>query len=75
MTTKKIVLIVLGVVVVLAFIVVLFVGGIIGLVFYQLGNSEAAEHAREYRRANEKLKEQAEEITKMNASKKSLMEE
>ena len=56
MTTKKIVLIVLGVVVVLAFIVVLFVGGIIGLVFYQLGNSEAAEQAREYLRTNEKLK-------------------
>ena len=56
MTTKKIVLIVLGVVVVLGFVVVLFVGGIVGLVFYQLGNSDAAEQAREFLRTNEKLK-------------------
>ena len=55
MTTKKIVLIVLGVVVVLGFVVVLFVGGIIGLVFYQLGNSEAADQARQFLRTNEKL--------------------
>ncbi|HEU4511216.1 MAG TPA: cytochrome c oxidase assembly factor Coa1 family protein [Pyrinomonadaceae bacterium] len=56
MTTKKIVLIVLGVVVVLGFVVVLFVGGIVGFVFYQLGNSDAAEQARQYLRTNEKLK-------------------
>lgn len=56
MTTKKIVLIILGVVVVLGFLVVLFVGGIVGFVFYQLGNSDAAEQARQYLRTDEKLK-------------------
>lgn len=62
MTTKKIVLIVLGVVVVLGFVVVLFVGGIIGLVFYQLGNSNAAEQAREFLRTNEELKAEIGEV-------------
>lgn len=55
MTTKKIVLIVLSVVVVLGFLVVLFVGGIVGFVFYQLGNSDAAEQARQFLRTNDKL--------------------
>ena len=40
MTTKKIVLIVAGVVVVLGFVVLLFVGGIVGFALYQIGNSE-----------------------------------
>ena len=56
MTTKKIVLIVAGVVVVLGFLVVLFVGGIVGLALYQVGNSEAAAKAKDYLRTNEKLK-------------------
>lgn len=62
MTTKKIVLIVLSVVVVLGFVVVLFVGGIVGIVFYQLGNSDAAEQAREYLRTNDKLKAEIGEV-------------
>jgi Cytochrome oxidase complex assembly protein 1 len=56
MTTKKIVLIVAGVVVVLGFVVVLFVGGIVGLALYQVGNSEAAAKAKDYLRTSEKLK-------------------
>ncbi len=48
MTTKKIVLIVGGVVVVLGFVVVLFVGGIVGLALYQVGNSEAAAKAKDF---------------------------
>ena len=62
MTTKKIVLIVLSVVVVLGFLVVLFVGGIVGFVFYQLGNSDAAEQARQFLRTDEKLKAEIGEV-------------
>ena len=62
MTTKKIVLIVLSVVVVLGFVVVLFVGGIIGFVFYQLGNSDAAEQSRQFLRTNDKLKAEIGEL-------------
>ena len=56
MTTRKIVLIVAGVVVVLGFLVVLFVGGIAGMALYQVGNSEAAAKARDFLRTSEKLK-------------------
>ena len=62
MTTKKIVLIILGVVVVLGFLVVLFVGGIVGFVFYQLGNSDAAEQSRQFLRTNDKLKAEIGEV-------------
>ena len=49
MTTKKIVLIVGGVVVVLWLVwFVLFVGGIVGLAFYSIGNSEAAMTAKDF---------------------------
>jgi hypothetical protein len=56
MTTKKIVLVVGGVVVVLAFLVICFAGGIIAFAFYQIGNSEAAAKARDFLRSSEKLK-------------------
>ena len=56
MTTKKIVLIVASVVVVLGLVVVLFVVGIVGMALYQLGNSEAAAKAKDYLRTSEKLK-------------------
>lgn len=56
MTTKKILLIVGGVVVVLGFVVALFVGGIVGFALYQVSNSEAAETAKNFLRTNEKLK-------------------
>ena len=56
MTTKKIVLIVGGVVVVLGFVVAIFVGGIVGLALYQVGNSEAAAKAKDFLRTSEKLK-------------------
>jgi hypothetical protein len=62
MTTKKIVLIVAGVVVVLGFVVVLFVGGIVGLVLYQIGNSEAALKAKDFLRTSEKLKLETGEV-------------
>src|SRR2546423_14597460 len=56
MATKKIVLIVGGVVVALGFLVVLFVGGIVGLALYSVGNSEAAVKAKDFLRNSEKLK-------------------
>ena len=56
MTTKKIVLIVGGVVLVLGFLVVCFVGVIVGVALYSVGNSEAAARAKDFLRNNEKLK-------------------
>lgn len=56
MTTKQIVLVVVAVVVVLALIAAIFVGGIVGLGFYQIGNSEAAAKAKDFLRHSEKLK-------------------
>ena len=56
MTTKKIVLIVAGVVVVLGLLAAIFVGGIVGFALYTVGNSEAAARAKDFLRNNEKLK-------------------
>ena len=56
MTTKKILLTIGGVVVVLGFIVACFVGAIFGLALYQLGHSEAAARGRDFLRNNETLK-------------------
>lgn len=62
MTTKKILFIVAAVVLVIGLIVVVFAGGIIGVVFYSIGRSEAAETARDYLRTNERLKQDLGEI-------------
>jgi cbb3-type cytochrome oxidase subunit 3 len=62
MSTRKILLIVGSIVVVLGLIVVLFVGGIIFFVFRTIGNSEAADTARAYLRSNEKLKQEIGEV-------------
>ncbi len=55
MTTKKILLVIGGVVLVLGFLVICFVGAIVGFALYQVGNSEAASRARDFLRSNEKL--------------------
>ena len=62
MSTKKIILIIAGVVGVLALIVVLFVVAIGWFVFRTIGNSEAAETARTYLRNNEQLKQDIGEV-------------
>lgn len=62
MTTKKIVLIIVGVVAVICLIVALFVGGIVWFVFHTIGSSEAADTARTYLRSNEKLKQDIGEV-------------
>ena len=55
MTTKKILLIVGGVVLGLVLVVVCFVGAIVGFALYQVGNSEAAARGRDFLRNSEKL--------------------
>ena len=56
MTTKKVLLMVGGVVVALAFLVICFVGAIVGFALYQVSNSEAAARSRDFLSKSEKLK-------------------
>ena len=62
MTTRKILLIVVCIIVVLGLIVLIFVGGIVGSIFYGISNSEAAEVSREFLRNSAKLKEDIGEV-------------
>lgn len=62
MSTKKIVLIILGIFAVLALIVALVAGGIVWFAFHTIGNSEAAETARTFLRHNEILKRDIGEV-------------
>jgi hypothetical protein len=62
MTTKKIVVVVVSIVVALGLIVAIFAGGIIGIALYQIGNSEAADTARNFLRTNERLKQDIGEV-------------
>ena len=62
MTTKKILLLAGGVVTVLGVLVALFVGGIVGIALYQVGNSEAAAKAKNFLRTSEKLKQDIGEV-------------
>jgi hypothetical protein len=63
MSTKKIILIIVGIVAVLGLIVALFVGGIAFFVFRTIGHSEAADTARAYLRSNQKLKQDIGEVS------------
>jgi hypothetical protein len=62
MSTKKIILIVVGIMAVLCLIVALFVGGIAWFVFHTIGTSEAADTARAYLRNNQTLKQDIGEV-------------
>ncbi len=62
MSTKKIVLIIAGIFGVMALLVALFAGGIAWFAFRTIANSEAAETARTYLRANEVLKQDIGEV-------------
>ena len=62
MTTKKILLIVGAVVIVLGLVVVVFVGGILGVALYQVSNSQAADTARNFLRNSDKLKQDIGEV-------------
>lgn len=63
MTTKKIVILVTSIVLGLGLLVVIFVGGIIGLTLYTIGNSEAGETAKAFLRNNEQLKQEIGDVT------------
>jgi type II secretory pathway pseudopilin PulG len=63
MTTKKIVLIVVGVVAVLGLLAAIFVGAIVGFALYTVGNSEAAARSKDFLRTSEKLKTDIGEVT------------
>jgi flagellar basal body-associated protein FliL len=62
MTTKKIIIVVVSIVIVLGLIVVLFVGGIIGFAFYQISNGEAGTTAKAFLKNNELLKQDIGEV-------------
>ena len=62
MTTKKIVLLVATVVVVLALVAAGFVGAIVGLGLYQVGSSQATGKAKDFLRHSEKLKDDIGEV-------------
>ncbi|GAC1446881.1 MAG: hypothetical protein NVSMB56_09830 [Pyrinomonadaceae bacterium] len=62
MTTKKFILVIAGIVATLFLVGVLFVAGIIGVAFYSLSHSEAAETAKTFLRRNEKLKSDIGEV-------------
>ncbi len=62
MTTKKIILIIAGIICVLALVVAVFVGGIAWFVFHTIGTSEAADTARTYLRSNARLKQELGEV-------------
>jgi len=62
MTTKKIILIIAGIICVLALVVAVFVGGIAWFVFHTIGTSEAADTARTYLRNNARLKQDIGEV-------------
>ena len=62
MTTKKIVIMVVAIVLALGLIVAIFVGAIIGIAFYSVSNSEAATTAKDFLRSNPRLKEDIGEV-------------
>lgn len=62
MSTRKILLIIGCIVLVLGLIVALFVGGIAWFAFHAIGTSEAAETARTYLRSNQVLKQDIGEV-------------
>jgi hypothetical protein len=61
-TTKKLVIIIVSVVISIGVLVAIIVGGIVGLAYYQWGNSEAATAAKKFLRDNEKLKQDIGEV-------------
>lgn len=62
MTTKKIVIIVAAVVITFSLLVLIFVGGIVGFALYSIGNSDAAETAKDFLRQSVHLKQDIGEI-------------
>jgi hypothetical protein len=67
MTNKKIIIIIASIVIVLGLIVVLVVGGIVGVAFYSIRNSDASKVAQEFLKTNERLKEDIGEVQSFGA--------
>jgi hypothetical protein len=63
MTTKKIIVIIGVVIVSIVLLIALFVGGIVGIALYSVGNSEAASTAKDFLRNNERLKQDIGTVT------------
>jgi len=57
MTTRKLIIVIGGILAALGLIVAIFIGGILGLAFYSISNSEAAATAKTFLKNNEKLKQ------------------
>ena len=62
MTTKRLMLIVGGVVIAIGLLIVVFVGGIVGFALYTVGNSDATMTAKKFLRSNERLKDDIGEV-------------
>ncbi|HKS26191.1 MAG TPA: cytochrome c oxidase assembly factor Coa1 family protein [Pyrinomonadaceae bacterium] len=62
MTTKRLVIIIVGIIGGLALLVALFAAAIVGIAFYSIGNSEAASTAKAFLKQNEKLREDVGEV-------------
>lgn len=67
MTTKKLLLIIVGIATSLILIGAMFVGGIIGFALYSVSHSEATETAKTFLRNNEKLKRDIGEVKDFGA--------
>ena len=62
MTSKKIIIIIVAVAMIMGLLVVVFVGGIVGFAFYSIGHSEAAITAKDFLKNNKKLKDEIGDI-------------
>jgi hypothetical protein len=62
MTNKKIIIIIVSIVVGLGLLVLLFIGGVVGIALYSIGQSDAAVTAKEFLRENERLKQDVGEV-------------
>src|SRR5207247_10993159 len=62
MSTKKIIVIVASIAIVVGLLIAVVVGGIVGFAFYSVGHSEAAVTARDFLRKNERLKQDIGEV-------------
>lgn len=63
MTTKKLIIIIGSVLAAIVLLIVLFAGAIIGIVFYSIGQSDAAEASKKFLKENEKLRQDIGNVT------------
>ena len=62
MSAKKILLIIGGIILVFGLLVLIFVGVIVGVAFYEIGNSEAADKSKDFLRNSQRLKDDIGEV-------------